>query len=320
VNSGYSVERTFIQTVRTRNILPEKSKVIAAVSGGGDSIALLELLIRFRNHMKWDLAVVHIDHGARPESSSEARFVEKLAAEEGIPFILRSIEPIKTGSLEDYFSRKRQSIFESLQEQGSLVATGHNADDRAETILMRLLEGSGLRGLGGMDYIGVGPVRRPLLDLERSSLREYLKSIGRNWLEDPSNKDRSILRNRIRHEVMPVLQSISPGFRIALGRSSANLSSWRDVVDGLVSESLDRVMQGNTFLRMEYASMARAMRLALLWSVAGKPRGGRLELEKTDRWILSGQSGSHAMPGGRVIRLEGDSGTIVDDPSTDEGG
>ncbi len=320
MNSGYSVERTFIETVRTRNLLPEKSRVTAAVSGGGDSVALLELLVRFRKHMKWDLAVVHIDHGTRPESSSEAKFVEDLADGEGLPFILHSIQPPQTGSLEDYFSRKRQGIYEMLQEKGSLVATGHNADDRAETLLMRLLEGSGLRGLGGMDYIGVGPVRRPLLDLERSSLRSYLRSIGRSWLEDPSNQDGSILRNRIRHEVMPVLQSISSGFRIALGRSSANLSSWRDVIDEVVSESMDRVMHGDTFRRRQYASMSRGIRLAILWWVAGKPRGGRLELEKTDRWILSGKSGSHILPGGRVIRLNGDSGMIIDDSNPDEGG
>jgi tRNA(Ile)-lysidine synthase len=314
-----SVEKTFIETVRTRELLPKGSSVAAAVSGGADSVALLELLLRFRNHMRWSISILHVDHGARPESGSEADFVNNLAMESDIEFQLFSISPPESGSLEDHFSRERQRIYWELGDAGCIVATGHNADDRAETILMRLFEGAGLRGLGGMDYFGTGPVRRPLLDIGRGDLREYLRSVGREWVEDPSNEDTAYLRNRIRKQVIPVLESVHPGIRGALCRSSANLSQWRDVIDELICRSIDDIMSGGTFQRKLYSSRPRGLRLAILWDIAGRPRGGRIELEKTDRWIVSGKDGFHILPGGSKLVLEGERGRIEKESSSSEG-
>ncbi len=310
MNCGSAVEKSFIETVRTRDLLPEGFRVVVAVSGGSDSVALFRLLLCFCSHMRWDIEVLHVDHGARPESRQDAEFVRSLALRAALPFVLHEIAPPETGSVEDYFSRERQRIYASYCEKGALVATGHTADDRAETLVMRLLEGAGLRGLGGMDFIGEGPVRRPLLELTRTRLCEYLVELGQNWLEDPTNREDEFLRNRIRHDIMPVLESISPGSSMAIARSSANLSQWRDMVDGIVRDSLDEMLQGDTFHRQRYGALPSAVRLAVLWTLAGRPRGGRFELEKTDRWILSGKDGFHMLPGGARIVMEGDLGKV----------
>jgi len=319
LKAGSALELSFIENVRMRRILPEGSQVVAAVSGGGDSVALLLLLECFRSHMGWDLEVLYVDHRTRPGTASEAEFVEGLAEGLHLPFTLRTVSEEGSGSLEDRFSRERQRIFDSFGEAGYLVATGHTADDRAETLLLRLLEGAGLRGLGGMDYQGLGPVRRPVLDLTRSQLRDYLRQRGREWMEDPTNRDDDIMRNRIRKEVLPVLESVHPGVSIALARSSANLSLWRDYADELISGSLDELVRGATFRRRQYASLPEALRLSILWDIAGRPRGGRLEIEKTDLWILSGKNGQHVLPGGKArICMDGEKGTVLHVEPSDE--
>jgi tRNA(Ile)-lysidine synthase len=305
VNLQRSVENTFIASVKLRDLLPCGSEILAAVSGGSDSVALLQLLHRFANHMNWELAVLHIDHRSRPESSEDAVFVKNLAEGLDLHCNVEEISSPVSGSIEGFFSAERNRIYSEYSSENSLVATGHTASDRAETLVMRLLEGSGLRGLGGMDYFGRGPVRRPLLDFSRSELRKYLDTIEQSWIEDPTNQEDSFLRNRIRHRIMPVLESISPGCTGAIARSSANLSQWRDVTTGIIDDSLDKLLDGDTFQIDKYLILPRAVRLGILWAVSGRPRGGKLELEKTDRWILGKKEGFHILPGGTKITAEG---------------
>ena len=299
------IENTFIESVKLRSLLPCGSEILAAVSGGSDSVALLQLLNRFANYMNWELTVLHIDHRARPESREDAVFVKNLAEKLCLHCSIEEISPHGSGSVEGYFSAERNRIYSEYSSGNRLVVTGHTASDRAETLIMRLLEGSGLRGLGGMDYLGRGPVRRPLLDFSRSELRDYLETIGQNWVEDPTNQEDSFLRNRIRHSIIPVLESISPGSTYAIARSSANLSQWRDVTAGIIDESLDKLLDGDTFQTDKYLNLPKAVRLGILWAVSGRPRGGKLEIEKTDRWILSKKEGFHILPGGTKITAEG---------------
>ena len=269
-----SVENTFIETVKLRSLLPHGSEIVAAVSGGSDSVALLQLLHRFASHMKWELAVLHMDHRARPESAEDAVFVKNLVEGLDLKCNIEELSPHGSGSIEGYFSAERNRIYSEYSSENSLVATGHTASDRAETLIMRLLEGSGLRGLGGMDYFGRGSVRRPLLDFTRSELRKYLEAIGQNWVEDPTNQENFFLRNKIRHSVIPVLESISPGSTCAIARSSANLSQWRDITDGIIDDSIDELLYGDTLRIDRYLSLPKAVRLSVLWAVCGRPRGG----------------------------------------------
>ncbi len=303
MNKARNPEGTFIETVRTRSLLPKGSRIWAAVSGGSDSMALLRLLLQFRNYMKWDVSVLHIDHGARSDSADAAAFVEEFAVRLELSFQLRKISPPESGSLEAYFSRKREAIYNDIAEGSDLVATGHTASDRAETLILRLLEGSGLRGLGGMDYFGRGPVIRPLLDLSRHDLQGYLSTIDQGWIEDPSNTEDTFLRNRIRHTIMPVLESLSPGYSYALSRSSANLSQWRDLVDDMIETSIEELVSGDKFSIKRYLNYPRAVRLGVLWVLSGRPRGVREEIEKTDRWLADTKSGFHLLPGGLRITV-----------------
>ncbi|MBD3370981.1 tRNA lysidine(34) synthetase TilS [Candidatus Fermentibacteria bacterium] len=303
------VELSFVRTVKSRELLPEGVRVIAAVSGGSDSMALLHLLSSFGDHMGWDLSVLHIDHGMRPESSEEAEVVRRIAAENGLPFRLRKLSPPETGSVEDAFSRARQAIYEEEAGTEGLVAVGHTASDRAETVVMRLLEGSGPRGLSGMGFVGVGPVRRPLLGLTRGTLRDYLQRRGVDWLEDRSNLDTSLLRNKVRLELMPVLEEASPGCTERISSTAELLGSWRDYMDRELNALLPEREAGSDVRivsRHAYREAHRALRLMVLWHLSGRPRKGLLEMEKTDRWLMSGKSGSHLLPGGESVVADGE--------------
>lgn len=283
--------------------------MIAAVSGGSDSMALLHLLSAFGEHMDWDLSVLHIDHRMREESAAEADAVRRAAAGMALPFMLRELSPPGSGSVEDAFSRARQAIYEEEAGEDGLMAVGHTASDRAETVLMRLLEGSGPRGLSGMGYVGIGPVRRPLLDLTRGTLRDYLRRREVSWLEDRSNLDTSLLRNKVRLELMPVLEEASPGCTGRISSTAELIGLWRDYMDRELRKLLGKQQDdagAHIISRSAYREAHRALRLMALWHLSERPRKGLLEMEKTDRWLMSGKSGSHLLPGGGSVVADGE--------------
>ena len=216
-------------SIRRSGMLRGGEAVLVAVSGGADSVALLDVLGALAPELRLTLHVVHVHHGLRPEADADAGFVGGLCARLGIPFHLERVavrrEPPWEG-LEAEARRARYGAFREVARRvgAQRVATAHTADDQAETVLMRLLEGAGPRGLAG-----IAPVRgifiRPLLGARRADIEAHLRARGLAWVEDASNSDPRFLRNRIRHEVLPFLargrrarHRRAPG---ALGRSRA---------------------------------------------------------------------------------------------------
>lgn len=209
--------------------------VLTAVSGGADSVALLDVLGSLGPEWSLSLHAVHVHHGLRPEADAEAEFVRDLCARLGVPLSVERVvvrrEPPWEG-LEAEARRARYGAFRAVARRigAQRIATAHTADDQAETVLMRLLEGAGPRGLAG-----IAPVRgmliRPLLDARRADVEAHLRARGIRWVEDPSNTDPRFLRNRIRHEVLPFLaQAIEPSIVERLARSAILV---RGMVDGL---------------------------------------------------------------------------------------
>ena len=200
---------------------PGAENVLAGVSGGADSVALLCMLHALAAERGWRLAVGHVDHGLRPESAEDAAFVRDLALELGLPFFMRRVKVSSRGrSLEEAArDMRRQALLDMAQEAGAnVIALAHHADDQAETLLARLLQGTGASGLAGMRAYSP-PFWRPLLDLRRSDLRDWLRAQGRAWREDPSNQDLGPLRNRLRHELLPLAQErVNPRAVEALNR------------------------------------------------------------------------------------------------------
>jgi len=198
-------------------LIPSGSAVLAAVSGGGDSVALLHLLRRVSTRRSMRLTVAHLDHGLRRGSRADRRFVERLCRDLDLPCIAdrREVPSLrrKDESPEEAARRvRREFLLETRKGSGSdLVATGHTLDDQAETVLMRLVRGAGPTALTGMAEDGPGPIVRPLLGVEREPLRTYLNRSGLAFRDDPSNRDLRFDRNRVRRLVLPLLaEALNP--------------------------------------------------------------------------------------------------------------
>ncbi len=221
--------------------LPDGITLVVGVSGGADSICLLDLL----SHMNYRLVVCHFDHGLRPESAAEARYVERIAIELGLEFILGKGDVIafckkERLSIEEGARLSRyQFLFRAARQVSAFaVAVAHTGDDQVETVLMHLLRGSGLAGLRGMkhrtifpEWDAAIPLVRPLLGVYRSEVLQYCLKHGLQPVEDQTNQDVTYFRNRLRHELIPALETYNPQIKPALLRMSSTLAADEEILE-----------------------------------------------------------------------------------------
>jgi tRNA(Ile)-lysidine synthase len=214
------------QFIARNHMLSPGQRVGVAVSGGGDSVFLLHALRELAPRWLLKLSVVHIEHGIRgPASIADAEFVHELASGFGLPFHLRRADvPSIDGNLEEAARQVRHAFYTELIASGSVdrVATGHTRSDQAETVLFRILRGSGLTGLAGILPVTREGLVRPLLEIERCEIEAWLRERGISWREDPTNQDPSFARNRLRHEILPLLRA---GFNPQLDTALSHLAT-----------------------------------------------------------------------------------------------
>lgn len=209
--------------------------LLVAVSGGGDSMALLELCCLVAPRLGMNLLVVYVDHGLRPEAAWEAAIVEARARHLGAPFESIAVSP--EGDDEDSLRRARLGALEQLGRDRDCrwIALGHSADDQIETVLLRFLRGAALGGLAGMSPRR-GPFLRPLLTLRREELRAFLRRRGLGWVEDASNGWPRYARVRLRRDVVPAIEAAFGGG--VLAHLPAQAARWREDQDFLDAEAL----------------------------------------------------------------------------------
>lgn len=233
-------------TIRRHAMLASGDAVLVAVSGGSDSVALLHVLLRFAPSWGLRLHVLHVDHRLRSASSRDGEFVRRLSARFDVPAEVVAVTVGGTGSRE---AAARDARYRALQEHADRIgadriAVAHTADDQAETVLMRLLQGTGVRGLAGIPPTR-GRIIRPLLAERRDALRALLVGAGLDWIEDPTNAERRFLRNRVRHEVLPALaRAYNPEIVGALARAARLARNTVDALDGVASRELARLARG----------------------------------------------------------------------------
>jgi len=203
-------------------MLEAGQRVGVAVSGGADSVFLLHAL----RELGYRLSVIHLEHGIRGAASlADAEFVGRIAAKFGIPFHIRHADvPAIGGNLEQAARDVRQAFYAELiaSREVDLVATGHTRTDQAETVLYRILRGSGLAGLSGILPVTIEGQIRPLLEIDRAEIEAWLRQRSIAWKEDETNRDRTYARNRLRHEILPLLRE---GFNPQLDEALSNLGT-----------------------------------------------------------------------------------------------
>ncbi|PLX73150.1 MAG: tRNA lysidine(34) synthetase TilS [Desulfuromonas sp.] len=236
----------FAKILRDNRFVSPGEKILAAVSGGADSMALLDLLRRLAPEYGFELVVAHLDHGLRDESHADAEFVAAYCRQHGLPLTVEAVDVAALAAdrgdgIENTARTVRREFLQRVaSEQGcARVALAHHADDQAETLLFRLLRGSGLSGLAAM-RLQKGIFLRPLLPFRRSELERYLKGRGLDWREDDSNRDLRFSRNRIRNRLLPELLEYNPKVVEALNRTSRQAAAEEDFWDGYCAELIGR--------------------------------------------------------------------------------
>jgi tRNA(Ile)-lysidine synthase len=283
-------------------MLPPGALVVAMVSGGADSIALLRLL---SSGTLGDLAVsvLHVDHMLRGvESDGDAGFVAATCARLGVEcrvvrYDVGAYADAEALNLEDAGRRIRyrfageeldaRCAAAGLPESAGRIAVAHTLDDRMETFLMRLATGSGAGGLAGMPHVR-DRIVRPLLDVRRADVVAYLHDLGQPWREDATNADTSRLRARVRAELLPLLESVNPRFDDALGRMWTVLGEEDELLEGMaraVAADVAAVRPGEVridragMLALSRPMVRRTLRFALL---SAFPEASRIEFEHVE--------------------------------------
>jgi tRNA(Ile)-lysidine synthase len=224
------------EAIRRYRLFQPGERVLVAVSGGADSLALLHALDRLRDEFSLTLAVAHLDHGIRPDTAEDLALVEGAAAGLGLPLICDRVDvPAlareKKLNLEEAARLARREFLARAMGEAcaTKIALGHTRTDVAETVLLHLLRGAGPRGLRGI-LPSTPPYIRPLILLSREETRAFCAREGIPFRDDPTNEDRRLLRNAIRHEVLPILSRRNPRAEEALARAAGLLAEAEEVL------------------------------------------------------------------------------------------
>jgi tRNA(Ile)-lysidine synthase len=198
------------QFITRHQMLPARSRVGIAVSSGADSVFLLHAVRELAPRWDLQLSVIHIEHGIRGAASIEdAAFVKNLAEKLGLPFHFHRANVLAIPDNQEQAARHvRHAFFAHLITAGAVdrIATGHTRSDQAETVLFRILRGSGLAGMAGILPVTKEGLVRPLLEIDRTEIEAWLRERNIAWREDASNQNRIYARNRLRHEILPILR------------------------------------------------------------------------------------------------------------------
>lgn len=307
-----SLPQTVLAYIHKHALLKPGDRVGIAVSGGADSVALFRLLLELRGELGVVLSVVHFNHKLRgAESDEEERFVAELARQHKLDLSCESgdvsaLAAARRLSLEAAARELRYEYFRRLLLSGRMnrIATAHTLDDQAETVLLRMVRGTGSRGLAGIypqlevssrsSGVRSQPVSiiRPLLGTSRADLERYLAGLGQSWREDASNRDLRHARNRIRHGILPRLERhLNPSVRQTLAESAEIARGEEDYWEQEVQRVLPRVRATDQAGALKLKSLAE-LPLALQRRVvraAAESLGLRLEFRQVEE-ILAGKS------------------------------
>lgn len=318
--------KKFFEILESESGLRGQPSIIVGVSGGPDSRTLLHLLAQ----TDFALVVAHFDHGLRPESKEESEVVKRIAESMDLPFHGGS------GDVAAHAKKHSLSIEEAAREQrytflfglaqeldAQAVAVGHTADDQIETQLMHFLRGAGMEGMRGMAYRSLPtqwsdtvPLLRPLLSVWREEVLAYCAEKGLEALNDPSNTDQTFLRNRLRHDLLPILESYNPRIKEALLQSTDLFSEDHKVIQALSESAWAKCLHSHSesslaLARQAFLKQPLSLQRMILQRAFHtlRSKGEQLDFDAVQRalqTIQSAPSGAQDWLAGLFVMLEDD--------------
>ncbi len=288
-----------LEAARESGLVRQGESLLVMVSGGGDSVALLDVAHR----LGADISALHVNYGLRDGASEDEAFVERLCEQLGVPLAVERVQLGSGGNLQERARDARYALAEALTAGD--YAAAHTASDQAETILYRLAVSPGSRALHGMSPRR-GRLVRPLLGVTREEVREYLRARGLEWREDPSNADRRFARARVRHDVIEALRELSPGAERTIAETARQLREEAEVLDGVVTEAVKDLGGGPAVLLAALLEYPPAVRRLVLRKVAGRTLSS-LEVEEV---LALGERGSKSLDLGGGLRAVSEYGTL----------
>ena len=244
------MEEKIHQTIKARDLLRTGDRIVVAVSGGPDSVALFRCLVALSARWNWEISIGHVNHRLRgKESDEDAAFVEQLGQDFDVPVSVREVQlkkqdaKLSKQSLQAYTREVRYQALQSIlqEREATKIATGHTADDQAETVLMWMLRGSGTGGLSGIPPKRGTRIVRPLLDIPRSDILAYLEERQLRYRRDSSNSQLMYLRNRIREDLVPQLKGYTSGIVNILSRQAKMIREDHAYLELVASEAFQEI-------------------------------------------------------------------------------
>ena len=298
--------------VKLHNLFENGDTLIVGVSGGADSVCLLSVLWELRE--TWNIRIVcaHINHMFRETALRDEEYVRALCERLGICFRVKRIDVKKLSeeekiSFEEAGRKVRYAFFHELKEEykAARIAVAHNKDDCAETVLFHLFRGSHIKGLGGIRPIS-GDIVRPLLDLQRSEIEDYLRTNQIEWKNDETNESTEYTRNYIRHEILSSAEQICPGARKRIAETASGLQETEDYLEQqtiIAQKSYCKTMDGGTYIDEAVLQKEHPVILSrILYGVLEQEGGSAKDLTKVHVKELENL---FALQTGRQISLPG---------------
>jgi len=312
-----------VNYITGHKMLKEGESILAAVSGGADSMCMLCLLIRYAKDHGNKLGVISVDHGFRTEAAAEAEYVYNFSKSNGLPVYIRKIEPGTCGKSEEAARiRRYELICETASAEGyDHIALAHNEQDRAETMLFNMFRGSGILGL-----TGIRPVRdmfiRPIMCLGRDEIEGYLKDNNIVYFTDRTNLEDDYARNRIRHHIIPEALSVNEGSVRHMNSLADDIYEIYEYIDDQTVDVYERIVKADedsgiyTVKCDEYVSLSKVLRMGILRRIIYKMSPhlkdiSREHLESADRLVFKENGARADLPYGIRVYKEYDLLRIV---------
>jgi tRNA(Ile)-lysidine synthase len=300
------MEESVLESARASALVPEGEPLLVLVSGGADSVCLLDVAMRLGALV----SALHVNYGLRAESDSDADFCRGLCELLGVPLALERVSVPPEGNLQAQARDLRYALAER-HAAGGRYATGHTASDQAETVLYRLAVSPGRRALLGM-AARRGQLVRPLLEVTRDATRSYCRARGLEWVEDASNEDARFSRARVRKEVLPALRELNPAAERTIVETSRLLADEAEVLERVVDEVLSRLGQ-EALPSAELRGLAPGLARLVLRRLAERASGGAHALSRADCdaiLTLGERGGSAALDLGGGLRAVSEYGVL----------